>query len=308
MQTVPIGSDGSFELTNVPSPSVYDLVVTKTGYATSTQRIDVGAGEDRTGVEITLRKGDGVISGAVNSAAGRSAASRSPRPRADRGHHDLADRRRRRDLHAARPAHARDATRSSRARPGFASQTMTLTLAEGQKLTGVALTLGKSSGSLTGVVTAAARPGIPAAGVAVTVTDGEHDRADRDREHRRHRHLEGRRAAVPGTYTVTFTRGDLASQTLSVSLDAAGTVTPGLASAPVTLGGIAVTMQSATAMVTGIVTQPGGGNGLHRGTNALGEASVDLNSGSTTYSGTTAASRRTAAGTGSSTSRRARTR
>ena len=34
LNTVPIGSDGKFEITDVPSPRVYDLVVTKTGFAT----------------------------------------------------------------------------------------------------------------------------------------------------------------------------------------------------------------------------------------------------------------------------------
>ena len=70
VQKVPIGSDGTFSLDNVPSPNVYELVVVKTGYATTTQRLDVAGGEQRTGVQITLRKGDGLISGIVTDAAG----------------------------------------------------------------------------------------------------------------------------------------------------------------------------------------------------------------------------------------------
>ena len=60
MKTVPIGADGTFALTDVPSPSVYQIRVVKPGYATSIQRIDVGAGETRKGVQIVLRKGDGL--------------------------------------------------------------------------------------------------------------------------------------------------------------------------------------------------------------------------------------------------------
>ena len=43
--------------------------------------------------------------------------------------------------------------------PGFSPQTSTVSLADGQKLTGVQLTLARSSGSLTGVVTTVAAPG-----------------------------------------------------------------------------------------------------------------------------------------------------
>ena len=56
---MPVGSDGTFTLDNVPSPNVYQLVVVKTGYATTIQRLDVAGGEQRTGVQLTLRKGDG---------------------------------------------------------------------------------------------------------------------------------------------------------------------------------------------------------------------------------------------------------
>ncbi len=59
-----------FSLEQVPSPAVYDLVVAKQGYATEVQRIDLGGGEDRSGVQLRLRKGDGLIAGRVTSAAG----------------------------------------------------------------------------------------------------------------------------------------------------------------------------------------------------------------------------------------------
>ena len=78
MQKVPVGADGTFTLTNVPSPNVYELVVTKTGYATSTLQLDVAGGEARTGVELTLRKGDGSSPARSAIRAVRSAARRSP--------------------------------------------------------------------------------------------------------------------------------------------------------------------------------------------------------------------------------------
>jgi hypothetical protein len=55
--------------------------------------------------------------------------------------------------------------------PGFSPQTSTLSLSDGQKLTGVQMSLARSSGSLSGTVTTIPG-GAPAAGVAVKVTSG----------------------------------------------------------------------------------------------------------------------------------------
>ncbi|GAA1762223.1 hypothetical protein GCM10009795_005870 [Nocardioides hankookensis] len=285
VQTVPIGSDGSFELTNVPSPSVYDLVVTKTGYATATQRVDVGAGEERDGVEITLRKGDGVISGAVSSASGalggvtitassgQTEVTTISLTSGDVGSFTL------RGL----PTPASYTVVASK--PGFATQTMTLTLAKGQKLTGVALTLGKSSGSLNGSVTLLPDRD-PAAGVAVTVTDGEQTIITATQSSGDIGRWKVGGLAIPGTYTVTFTRSDLASQTLSVSLDASGQITPGSQGATVSAAGIEVSMQPSAAVVKGTIKQPESGSSS---TNVpVGEVTVQLSSGTATYTVITA--------------------
>jgi hypothetical protein len=283
VQTVPIGSDGSFELIDVPSPSVYDLVVTKTGYATASQRVDVSAGEERSGVEITLRKGDGVISGVVSSAegalggvtitagSGQTEVTTISLNSGDVGSFTL------RDL----PTPASYTVVASK--PGFASQTMTLTLAKGQKLTGVGLTLGKSSGSLKGDVSLLPDRA-PAAGVAVTVTDGEQTVVTATQSSGKIGAWKVGGLAVPGTYTVTFNRADLAAQTLSVSLDAAGQITPGSQGGTVTADGIAVAMQPSSAIVKGTISQPTAG----AGNEPVGEVSVQLSSGTATYSVTTA--------------------
>ena len=283
VQTVPIGSDGSFELTDVPSPSVYDLVVSKTGYATSTQRIDVSAGEERTGVEITLRKGDGVITGKVGSASGplggvtitatsgQTEVSTISLTDGDVGSFTL------RKL----PTPASYTVVASKA--GYATQTMTLTLAKGQTLTGVGLTLGKSSGSLKGEVTLLPDRA-PAGGVSVTLTDGEHTVVTATQSSGDIGAWRVGGLALPGTYTVTFSRSDLASQTMSVSLDASGQITPGSQGATVTSAGIEVAMQPSTAVVKGLISQPqpGAGNA------AVGEVTVQLSSGSASYSVITA--------------------
>ena len=287
VQHVPIGSDGTFSLSNVPSPSVYDLVVVKAGYATSSQRINVGGGETRTGVQITLSRGDGLINGTISSGSGalsgatvtatsgQSRASTVSLTGAKAGSFTL------RSL----PTPGTFTVVVSK--PGYASQTLTLALAAGQKLTGVAVTLSKSAATLTGVVSVVPRT-ISAGGVAVTVSNGELTVQTATESTSQVGSWQVGGLPVPGTYTVTFSRSDLQSETVSVSLDATGTVTPGSVGTRVTATGLAVTMQSATATVTGIVTQPGGGRVCDHSTGALGEASVSLSSGSTTYSGTSA--------------------
>ncbi|MEO6885019.1 MAG: carboxypeptidase-like regulatory domain-containing protein [Jatrophihabitantaceae bacterium] len=281
VKTVPIGSDGTFALTNVPSPSIYQLVVTKAGYATSTQSIDIGAGENRTGLQITLTKGDGIISGTVSSptgplpgstvtaTAGQSTSNTVSLTGAQAGAFTL------RGL----PTPATFTVTASA--PGFATQTLSLTLAAGQKLTGVTITLGTSAGSLAGLVTQ--QPAnVGAGGVSVTVTDGllTIQTVTESRDHVGAWEVDG--LPVPSTYTVTFARSDLASQTVSVSLDSSGNITSGSQGARITSAGIAVAMQSSTATVYGKITQPGGDTVCDSG-NGLGEAQVTLNSGASSY-------------------------
>jgi hypothetical protein len=85
---------------------------------------------------------------------------------------------------------------------------------------------------------------------------------------------------VPGTFTVTFSRDDLQSQTVSVAMNAAGVVTSGAGAD----GGVTVAMVSAYATVSGTVRQQGGAGGDV----AVGEATVTLASGEATYTVTSA--------------------
>lgn len=282
VKTVPIGSDGTFSLTNVPSPSIYQLVVTKAGYATSTQSIDIGAGENRTGLQLTLAKGDGLISGTVSSptgplpgstvtaTTGQSTASTVSLTGAQPGAFTL------RGL----PTPATFTVTASA--PGFATQTLSLTLAAGQKLTGVSITLGTSAGQLKGLVTQQPA-GTGAGGVSVTVTDGllTIQSVTESRDNIGAWEVDG--LPVPSTYTVTFARADLASQTVSVSLDSAGNLTSGSQGARITAAGISVSMESSTAIVYGKITQLNGDSVCDAG-NGLGEARVTLNSGASSYS------------------------
>lgn len=294
---VPVGSDGTFSLADVPSPTVYDLVVTKVGYATSAQRIDIGAGENRSGVSIRLLKGDGQIQGHVNTSAGglggvtltatsgQSVAKTVSLTTDDVGLFTL------RDL----PTPATFTIVASA--NGYAAQTVTLSLTAGQSLTGVVITLDQSAGTLRGTVSATepGGPTTPAPGVTVTVTNGELTvqtvtESGQGGSQKGAWHVGG--LQLPGTYTVTFARDDLAAQTVSVVLDSSGAVNP-----PVGANGILTTMQSATAVVYGTITQKAVdvGSGQNDCNISIpsqpaapkGEAVVTLNSGTATYTVTT---------------------
>lgn len=283
--SVPVGSDGTFSIVNVPSPSVYELVVTKAGYATSTQRIDIGAGENRSGVQLQLSLGDGLIAGTVSSptgplggvtvtaTAGQSSADTVSLSVGDVGAFTL------RSL----PTPASFTITASK--PGYASQTLTLSLAAGQKLTGVAITLSTSSTALDGAVTAG---GAGATGVIVTATNGQLTVSTVTETTPTPGHWQLGGLPVPGTYTVTFSRSDLSAQTISIDLGSTGAITSGSQVAQLgTDGSINTTMHSATEDVFGTVTQTGAA-GCSGG--RLGEATVTLTSGTSTYTTTTASS------------------
>jgi hypothetical protein len=300
VQKAPVGADGTFTLTNVPSPSVYELVVVKTGYATTTQELDVAGGETRTGVQLNLRKGDGLITGTVTDPSGPQGNATIT---ATSGQTTLTT------VSLTDAGKKGQFTLRGLPTPGsftltatlanHASQTLSLTLASGQKLTGVQITLNTSSGSLDGVVEAPAETTAlqskdkPAAGVTVTATNGllTVQSETESRGQVGHWHIGG--LPVPGTYTLTFARTDLTAQTVSVSLDANGK--PSVGANVDATGVVRVTMQSATLKVSGKVWQICGSScsdGFHSYSAGqkygLGEATVTLNSGSTTYTVTTA--------------------
>jgi hypothetical protein len=273
---VPIGSDGLFEITDIASPAVYDLVVTKTGFATATERVDLTGGESRSGVQIRLRTGDGLISGSVTgpdgvlggavitATTGTTTVETVSLTEGEVGAFTL------RGL--VTPA-TYSVTVTS---PGFSPQTTSVSLADGQKLTGVQLTVARSAGSLTGIVSTL--PGNkPAAGVTVTVTAG----TDKVETVTQSTGDVGRWTvaglAIPSRYTVTFSRPDLESQTVAVTLDAAGQLSSGSGVGP---DGITVAMTSAFAEISGVVSQrtPDGR------TEPVGEAVVTLSSGTDQYS------------------------
>ncbi|MCC2336485.1 carboxypeptidase regulatory-like domain-containing protein [Cellulomonas wangsupingiae] len=283
VRTVPVGEDGTVEIADVPSPAVYDLVVTKPGYATHVQRVDVAAGESRAGLELPLLLGDGTISGTVSGGAGPLGGASVVASSAT--------------VRVETVSLTQDGVGSFVLRglptpgtytvvvsaDGRAPATLTLTLTAAQELTGVDVVLGDAQGTLGGTV---AVPGGDPGGVEVTVTDGASTWRTAARSGSGSWRLAG--VPVPGTYTVTFAHADLQSQVLSVSIDGFGRVTSGAASA----GGLDVTMRSASGTLSGTVRQLDGAGGAV----AAGNVTVQVASGTVTRTVTTASTPAAAVG------------
>lgn len=279
LRTVPIGSDGLFEVTDIASPGVYDLVVSKTGFASESQRVDLTGGESRTGIQLRLRTGDGVISGSVTgpdgplggaivtATTGTTTVETVSLTDGDVGAFIL------RGL--VTPG-AYTVTVSS---AGFSPQTTSVSLTDGQQLTGVQLALARSSGSLFGVVTTL--PGnVPAPGVSVAVTSGTATVQTVTQSTGNVGAWTIAGLAIPSSYTVTFSRPDLQSQTVAVTLGAAGNLSNGSSGSGVGPTGISVAMTSAFAAISGVVSQR---NPTDGSTAPVGEATVTLTSGADTY-------------------------
>lgn len=282
LQTTSTGADGSFALADVPSPSVYDVVVTKPGFATETQLVDVGGGENRSGITIELPQGDGLISGQVNSTTGPLGGATITATYGSttvqtvsltQGHVGAFTLR-----NLPTPATFSIVVSES----GLADQTLSLSLSQAQQLTGVSVTLAGASASLAGLVTTAA-DGQPASGVTVTVTNGSLTVSTVTASTGSVGSWTVAGLPVPDIYTVTFSRADLASQTVSVGLNAFGAV----ASSSVTDSASAVdaSLQSATAVLQGITSQQGNGGGAPSPT---GEVSISLTSSGATFQVTSA--------------------
>lgn len=279
VRTAPVGADGTFALDVVPSPGVYDLVVSKAGFSSQVQRVDVAAGENRTGVEISLLEGDGSIAGVITSASG-------PVPGAtvvaSFGQNV-----------AQTVSLTQDAVGSFTLRglqtpgtftvvvssPGYAPATLSVNLSEGQQLTGLSIPLGKSAGMLSGTVTTPA--GTSAAGVTVTVTGGSVTRQTVTQSGDSAGQWQISNLRLPSTYTVTFARADLESQVTSVTIDANGVVSTGSGA----ITSIDVSMRKATGRITGTVTQVAYGSGASE---PAANVQVTATSGAATFAVTSA--------------------
>lgn len=261
--TQTLSSSGNFTLGDVPSPGTFYLVVIKAGYAPAVQQVNLAGGETRSGVVITLHKGDGSISGSVSSASGPLGGATIA---ASDGSSTVSS------VSETTPGSVGDFVLSSLptpdnltvvvTAPGFASQTLSLSLAAHQQLTGVSVLLVAGTGSVAGTVTSG---GAPAGGVTVTATNGQTTSSTVTLSVGAVGTYQLTGLVNPGDYTLTFSRPDLTAQTRAVSL----TSTSG------SLTGVDADLSSNTAAVFGTITQTGG--------QPVHQVTVLLSSGTSSY-------------------------
>lgn len=274
VRTAPVGGDGTFSFAAVPSPAVYDLVVSKPGFSTQVHRIDVAAGEDRSDIEVSLLEGDGSISGLVTSASGPVPGATVVATYGQGVVQTVSLTQDEIGSFVLRGLQTPATFTVVVSAPGYASATLSVNLAEAQELTGLSVVLGQSAGNLSGQVTVPA--GTSAAGVAVTVSDGAVTRQTVTRSSEPAGSWSIGGLPLPATYTVTFSRADLESQVVSVTVDGNGAVST---------GPVDVTMRAATGRITGVVTQTATGS---TASSPAANVQVTAASGSSTLSVTSA--------------------
>ena len=276
IQTQAVGTGGVFALASIPSPATYQLVVSKPGYATTVQTIDLGGGEQRKNVTIRLSKGDGLVSGHIIGPTGPLGdASISATDGTDvtqtvsSSTDDIGS-------FALRSLPTPSNLVLTVSADGLASQTLAITLSDAQQLGGVDITLAGSAATVSGTVALA--DGSSPNGVSVSVTNGnltlQTVTSSDSSGNQGVWQLTG--LAVPSSYAITFSRSDLASQTVSVTLGPASTATPTVVQRVVLTG--------STASLSGLAYSATA-TGARAG---VGDVNVVLTSGAATYQVTTA--------------------
>ncbi|MGC9156111.1 MAG: carboxypeptidase regulatory-like domain-containing protein [Ferrimicrobium sp.] len=269
--TTTLGADGTFSFSNVPSPETYQLVLTKQGDAPVVQTVTLSSGVSQSGIDLVLTPGNGVISGLVEGAQGPIGGATIT---ATVGTTTIST------VSLTNAPHVGSFTVDGLATPsnvslnmsanGYAAQTLSITLAPNQHVTGIVVNLAPGIGSISGVVTTPT--GTAPGGVTVTATFGSHTLTTVTASTGSIGSYTLGNLTVPGTYTVTFSRSDLLSQTVVVQLNA---TTPNAINTD-------ATMVANTATLSGVVSESNG--------SGIGNATVELVSGSATYSVQTATS------------------
>jgi hypothetical protein len=242
-----VDASGEFLLEGIPSPGTYSLVVSKEGFATEVQLVNLAPGEDRAGVEMRLRRGDGVISGTVltedgplggatiTASDGRTTVTTSSLTRDQVGAFSL------------RSLPTPGTFTIVVSMDGYVTETLTVSLGVAEERSDLSVTLGSGAGSISGHTSIVG--GGAAGGVRVRATDGEStfETVSVSVGDVGSYRLAG--LPVPGTYTVTFERDDLTPQTRSIAVDAFGSLD---------VTGVDVSLVSSTGTVFGTVRDSGG--------------------------------------------------
>lgn len=169
--TPTVGQVGHFAIGNLPTPATYILTVSKEGYGQVSQVIDLGPSGQQGDLTIALTAGTGIVSGTVTGINGAPVGGATvtagglTNPPTTTTLTDAPVGTFRLEGLPVPGSYTITVTA-----PGYAPQTVPVTLAADTVLPPITVPLTPSMGVITGVVTGANGAGI--AGVAVSVTDG----------------------------------------------------------------------------------------------------------------------------------------
>lgn len=244
--TVAVSADGSFVLTNIPSPATYQLVAERPGSAAETRTLVLGAGAAVDDIQIVLRPGDGVISGRV-TADGTNLGGVTVT--ATDGTNSVATVSLTEDAigtYVIRNLATPGVYTVTVTADGYLPQTRTINLAAAGAAT-ADWALQPSAGSVRGQVLTSGGQGLGA--VTVTLTGGDVSRTTRTLSVANGADPAGsyvfEALPAPGTYTLTFAIDGLVSQVRLVNI---GGTSPGAVT------GVDVVMSSSKALIQGTIT------------------------------------------------------
>jgi len=244
---VKVGPDGAFVFENVASPNTYTLVVEKPGFADDVRELSLRPAQTISGIEVTLRRGDGAITGIIETPDGplggviveaTDGTTKVTTASLTEGEPDAIGTYVLRGLPT--PAVYTVTVRLA----GYTSASRTITLGPEQQVPDVAFSLARATGTIRGTVSLA---GVgPVGGVDVTVSGGDVKVTTTTVS-------QGsgigtyvvEALPIPATYTITFTRPDLITQVRLQDMDPL----EGTADVPA----LDVSMVYATAVVKGEV-------------------------------------------------------
>ena len=210
-------ADGSFLFEEVPSPAVYRMEVSKPGHAVEQRDIVLGPAQALEGIEITLRPGDGVVSGTVSSTEGPLGGATVTATDGTTTIETVSLTEGTVGGFVLRNLATPGRYTLTVSREGYADESRSITLDTAQTVADFNVTLVRAIGSISGSVSVADLG--PTGGITVTVTGGDVTVETTSASQGDVGTFQIGELPIPATYTVTFSRDGLLSQVRLVDLD-----------------------------------------------------------------------------------------
>ena len=219
--TLDVSADGTFLFEDVPSPATYQLIVAKSGYATETRDVAMGPAQSIDNIEIVLRKGDGTIRGSITDANGPLGGATIEATDGINKISSVSLTETDVGAFALRSLATPQIYTLTISRPGYRTETRTVSLDMAQEFDLSSVVLQRSTGSIGGTVS---QIGVgPIGGVQVTISAGDSTLTTFTSSTGVVGSYLIDRLPIPATYTLSFSKPGLVDQVRVQDLDPAAT-------------------------------------------------------------------------------------